>query len=243
MASRLRISAIILVIVLALLHSSSCTGPTTTPTATPPATAEPAPARPQETPTLQVVATPTPAGETELGALLRHLPAESVVIEAAAVRVADGREPLVVTLLGYERTPDRLGYGQIELAALDTSKSPGASIVWTSGPTIGERAEALQVRDINGDGADEVLSIQSTGATAEVLYVLGFASGAAGWLKPVGGKFDGQDYFGEVAARLEDLDGDGLLDILASYGPAATYTDVYHWNGSEYEFVVTLQDK
>ena len=152
-------------------------------------------------------------------------------------------DQLVVALLGYGRTPDQLSWGRIELAVFDLTKPPISSTVWTSGPTDGERAEALQMRDINGDGTAEVLSWQSTGAAGEMLYVLGLASGVPGWLRPSGGRFDGQDHFGEVGARLEDIDGDAALDILTSYGPAATTTDVYRWDGARYVFRVTLQDK
>ncbi|HNT04933.1 MAG TPA: hypothetical protein PKJ21_01970, partial [Anaerolineae bacterium] len=143
---------------------------------------------------------------------------------------------------GYgARDAGRSGGGA--LAVFDVGRSTFSSPIWTSGPTLGHRAGALQVRDINGDGVAEVLSLQSTGASGEMLYVLGLASGTPRWLKPSGGKFDGLDYFGEAGVRLEDLDHDGLPEILASYGPAATNTDVYRWDGSRYVFGITLLDK
>jgi hypothetical protein len=34
-----------------------------------------------------------------------------------------------------------------------------------------------------------------------------------------------------------------MYEILASYGPAGTSTDVYRWDGENYTFAITMQDK
>ena len=235
--------AIILLIALVSLLSSSCSRFTATPTTTTAATAPPTTIRPVGTHTPQAVPTFTPAPAIDASALTPHLPADATVIAMDQVSPANQGQQLAVALLGYGRSSDGLEYDHIELAVFDVGRPTISSPIWTSGPTLGHRAGALQVRDINGDGVAEVLSLQSTGASGEMLYVLGLASGTPRWLKPSGGKFDGLDYFGEAGVRLEDLDHDGLPEILASYGPAATSTDVYRWDGSRYVFGITLLDK
>jgi hypothetical protein len=114
------------------------------------------------------------------------------------------------------------------------------SVAWQSDQLPTERAVPLQVQDINGDGLPEVLSVQAMGASGERLYLLGWQDEGYGWLPPHGGRFDGQDAFGENGVRVEDVDGDGLAEILASYGPSAAQTDIYAWDGQTYVYQETL---
>lgn len=241
MTSRFRIPAIILVIALAWVTASSCSRQTATPRK--PAVPDSTPTRPPESSTPPAIPARTPVSEVDPSAMLPYLPENSVAVDAATVRAATNRQARLVALLGYGQTSDRLGFERIELAMFNPESPPASATVWTSGPMLGDRAEALQVRDINGDGVAEVLSVQSTGASGQVLYVLSLASSVPVLLRPSGGEFDGRECFGEVGVRLEDINHDGLVEILASYGPAATYTDVYYWDGAKYEFGVTLQDK
>lgn len=210
--------------------ASSTPTPQPTPTATPP---PPAPV-PALTPS---------AGAPDPNALLPYLPAEAQVAGSLRAQL-DGDEPLeVVALLGFNGTGNGLGYKHLELMVLELDRPPGQAVAWQSGKLVGERGEALQVRDINGDGRDEVLSYQSMGAAGYTLYVVGWRDGAFGLLRPGGGYFDGKGYFGDVGVRLEDLDRNGTYEILASYGPAGTSTDVYQWDGKRYTYAITLHDK
>jgi hypothetical protein len=161
-------------------------------------------------------------------------------------------EPEVMVLLGVGGKSDGLGYDHLEMMVLELDHAPDP-VAWRSSPLVGERGEALQVRDINGDGRDEVLSYQSMGAappkargavaTGYTLYVVGWRDGSFGLLLPKGGYFAGQGHFGDAGVHLEDIDRDGVYEILASYGPAGTSTDVYRWDGTDYAFAITMQNK
>jgi len=157
---------------------------------------------------------------------------------ASADLNADGTpEEMVVT--GWGGSPDRLGYDFLQLFVL-ASEEGGYVVAWQSDQLPTERAEPLEVRDVNGDGRPEVLSVQAVGASGETLYVLAWQGDAYGWLTPQGGHFDGRPSFGEDGVRVEDVDHDGLPEILASYGPAARSTDVYGWDGQAYAYRETL---
>ncbi len=145
-----------------------------------------------------------------------------------------------IVLAGWGGSPGGLGYDFLQLFVIARAEGGGYRVVWQSEQLPTERGEALQVRDLNSDGLPEVLSVQAMGASGETLYVLGRLGAGYGWLAPQGGQFDGGDAFGEVGVRVEDRDGDGMVEILASYGPAAKYTDVYVWDGEAYVYQETL---
>lgn len=210
--------------------------PTTTPWRVPPTPEPPLPTAPMPALTPSV-GTPDPS------ALLPYLPAAAQVVGTVKAELDGDGQPEVMVLLGLDGGPDGLGYDHLEMMVLELDRAPGQAVAWKSGKLVGERGEALQVRDINGDGRDEVLSYQSMGAAGYTLYVLGWRDGTLGLVKAKGGYFDEQDHFGDVGVRLEDLDRDGMYEILASYGPAGTSTDVYRWDGEDYTFAITMQDK
>jgi hypothetical protein len=176
-------------------------------------------------------------------ALLPYLPDGAQVAGTVRAELDGDAEQEIMMLLGLDGGAGGLGYDHLEMMILELDRGPDHAVAWRSGRLVGERGEALQVRDINGDGRDEVLSYQSMGAAGYTLYVVGLVEGAFGLLRPKGGYFDGQDHFGDVGVQLEDLDRDGVYEILASYGPAGSSTDVYQWDGAEYAFGITLQDK
>jgi hypothetical protein len=72
------------------------------------------------------------------------------------------------------------------------------------------------------------------GAAGETLYVFAWLGDGYGTLPPRGGYFDGRASFGENAVRLEDTGADGALEIHAGYGPAASETAVYRWDGEAF---------
>jgi hypothetical protein len=175
-------------------------------------------------------------------AIRPYIPAGTQVVGTLKVELDGDPQPEVVVLLGVGGESGGLDYDHLELMVLQLDHAPDA-LAWRSSPLVGQRGEALQVLDINGDGRDEVLSYQAMGAAGYTLYVVGWRDGEFRLLRPKGGHFAGQGHFGDVGVRVEDIDRDGVYEILASYGPAGSSTDVYRWDGTEYAFAITMMDK
>jgi hypothetical protein len=178
----------------------------------------------------------TPPSQTPGGDPALVLPDTAEVLgQASADLDGDGTVEMVF-LAGFGGAPERLGYDFLQMLVIAPLESGEYRVVWESEQLPTDRAEPLQMQDLNGDGLPEVLSVQAMGASGETLYLLGWQDHGYGWLAPHGGQFDGQDAFGENGVRVEDTDGDGLAEILASYGPAAALTDVYGWDGQAYVY-------
>jgi hypothetical protein len=158
--------------------------------------------------------------------------------QASADLDGDGTPELVV-LTGWGGGANQLGYDFLQVFVIASAGDGEVALAWQSEQLPTDRAESLQVEDLNGDGLPEVLSVQAIGASGERLYVLSWQEGDYGWLTPHGGYFDGQEAFGEKGARWADVDDDGLIEILAGYGPAASQTDVYGWDGAAYVYQET----
>jgi hypothetical protein len=240
-------AALLVFLVMSCAREAATPSPTPLPpipaSATPTQDGVPVPT-PEPTPTLAPMPALTPsAGTPDPTALLPYLSDGAQVVGTVRAELDGDAQPEVMVLLGLDGGPDGLGYDHLEMMVLELDRAPDQAVAWKSDQLVGERGEALQVRDINGDGRDEVLSYQSMGAAGYTLYVLGWRDGAFGLLEAKGGYFDGQDHFGDVGVRLEDIDRDGVYEILASYGPAGTSTDVYRWDGTAYAFAITMQDK
>jgi hypothetical protein len=150
--------------------------------------------------------------------------------------------PEKIVLTGWGGGPDRLGYDFLQMFVIASDTNGESRIAWQSEQLPTDRAEALRAQDINDDDRPEVISKQAMGASGETLYVLGWQPDQEegyGWLAPQGGHFEGQTSFGETGARVEDIDGDGLSEILADYGPATRYIDIYAWDGQTYVYQET----
>jgi len=190
---------------------------------------------------VQVDILPARAGETLPEEAMLLLPESAAPIhDVSADLNGDGRAERIA-LTGWGGGPDQLDYDFLQMFVIGSAQSGEYAIAWQSEQLPTGRAEALGVQDVNGDGFPEVLSVQAMGANGETLYVLGWQDSEYGWLSPEGGHFDGWASFGDTGARVEDLDGDGLGEILASYGPVAALTDVYEWDGEAYAYTETLE--
>jgi len=77
------------------------------------------------------------------------------------------------------------------------------------------------------------------GASGQTLYVVAWRGTTFDLLRPLGGRFAGQESYGEAGFGLVDEDGDGTFEILAAYGPAASKIDVYRWDGTSYAHETT----
>jgi len=179
------------------------------------------------------VATPTPADAALFIPDSAHL-----LSEVAADFDTDGKLEYAI-LAGFGGAPQQLGYDWLQLFVVEPDCGPDCAIAFQSEALAGDRAEALSLLDINADGHMEVLSLQAMGASGETLYVLAWQDQTFAFWQPQGGQFDGLDRFGDNGVRTKDLDGDGTLEILAHYGPAASQFDVYRWDVSTYVYVET----
>jgi len=167
------------------------------------------------------------------------LPDCAHILDQVSVDIDGDRGMEVIVLAAFGGSPDRLGYDWLQLFVIEPDRAAEYAIVFQSDHLAGDRGEKLAVRDINGDGRLEVLSKESMGAGGETLYVLARLDGSFYFLRPHGGAFGGLDRFGDNAVRLDDLDGDGVDEILAHYGPDACQFDIYRWNGQDYVYVET----
>lgn len=201
--------------------------PTRTSTPTPTSTSTPTPM-----PTSTLTSTPDPA-------LWLPDAAEIVHHQVSGDLNGDGVVENIV-LVGYGGSPERLGYDALELFVLQPQAED--PVVWHSGHLVGDRAQALEVDDVNDDGQPEVLSVQSMGAAGQTLYVLAWRGTNYGFLRPHGGYFDGQDTFGDNSVRVEDLNGDGVKEIRASHGPVASIHEIYRWDGTRYVHERTVEE-
>jgi hypothetical protein len=165
--------------------------------------------------------------------------AASVLAQASADLDGDGL-PEIVAVAGYGGAPDRLGYERIELFILEPDR-PDSPIAWQAELT-GERAEPLQIQDVNNDGLPEALITTGLGAEGQTLHILSWRGEAYDFLRPHGGFFDLRDSFGENAVRIQDANGDGIYEIIASHGPQASTAEVYEWDGSAYIHTRTIEE-
>lgn len=168
------------------------------------------------------------------------LPESAEPLHRASADLNDDGTSEEIVLTGWGGSPDRVGCDFLQIFVIGPGEDGAYAIAWQSERLSTDRAEALQVQDLNGDGLPEVLSVQAMGASGERLYVLAWQDQGYGWLSPQGGHFDGQDAFGEGGVRWTDVSGDGLVEILASYGPSASQTDVYRWDGQAYVYQRTM---
>jgi len=158
--------------------------------------------------------------------------------QVAADLDTDGKLEHVI-MAGFGGCHQQLGYDRLQLFVIEPDRGPDHAIAFQSEALAGDRAEALWLADINADSYTEILSVQALGASGETLYVLAWQDGAFVFLCPQGGQFDGLDHFGDNGVRIDDLNGDGKLEILARYGAAASQLDVYRWDGSRYVYIET----
>lgn len=201
-------------------------------------TPTPLPPTPTHVPSPTLAPSPTPIAS----GIQPYLPSDAQILDALTADLDGDGQSEYVALVGWGGAADGSAYDSLELFVVEPDRVQ-LPIAWRSGKLAGDRAQALQVKDINADGHLEVLSEQSMGTAGDTLYVLAWRGQAYDWLRPYGGHFDGLDRFGEVGVNLEDLSGDERPEILADYDTTTIDTDVYRWDGTQYTFAVTLSGK
>lgn len=226
------IVAVTCLVVIAFLVALMTGAPTPSPTFKPAATLTPA-STPAPTP-VPTVLLPS-VGPTHL------LPDGARFLGMIADDLDHDAETEYVLLAGFGPAD---AFDSLSLFVVEPDLPPGQQIAYDSGPLVGERAEPLQLRDINGDGDLEVLSLHSAGTQEHTMYILTWRGDAFDFLRPHGGQFGGLDHFGATGVRVGDVDGDAIEEIFAAYGPAAWIQDVYRWDGADYVFTETkIMDK
>ncbi len=189
--------------------------------------------------------TPPPSSADPENAAMALLPDAATLIEWMSQDLNGDALPEVIVLAGFGGAPDQLGYDFLDLVVATPDDGPeaiaGYTLVWRSGPLVGDRAESLHVEDINNDDQVEIVVKQALGAAGESLQIFAPLSKSYMLLRPEGGYFDARESFGETGVRFEDVDGDNVPEILAVYGPAASKTDVYRWDGEAYVYVQTQE--
>ncbi|MHB1133826.1 MAG: BsuPI-related putative proteinase inhibitor [Chloroflexota bacterium] len=221
-----------------LLALSACVPPaapaTPQATSTPlPATPTPPPATATPAPTATPSATAAPPTASPV-ATVAGLPAGLTALSEVWADLKGSGQPARVVLAAIGTTPARLDAEALELFVFEEGAT---AATWRSGTLVGARAEPLRVQDLNRDGRTEVLSVQSMGAAGQTLYVFAWLGDRYGALQPRGGYFDGKPSFGDNGVRVEDADRDGVSEILAYYGPAASQSETYRWDGQAYRAV------
>ena len=228
------IVAVICLVVIAFLIALMTGDSTPSPSPKPAVSLTPTPSSlPAPTPVATVL--PPSVGPTHL------LPDGARFLGQIAADLDDDAETEYVLLAGFGPAD---AFDSLGLFVVEPDLPPGQQIAFDSGPLVGERAEPLQLRDINADGHLEVLSLHSAGTHEHTMYILTWRGDAFDFLRPHGGQFDGLDHFGETGVRVGDVDGDAIEEVFAAYGPAAWLQDVYRWDGTAYTYHETkIMDK
>jgi hypothetical protein len=160
----------------------------------------------------------------------RLLPIGSTVVARTTSATRDGAPDLVAA---YREAGER----GVHLAVFrHAGGDPGAyRLFWNSPELAGASPVTLDVIDITGQGEPQILlSAANPAGVGRMLYV--FASRPASYrmVRPVGGSFEGRDYFGESGYELDDTNGDGRVEILARRG---AQVEVYAWDGVNFVLV------
>jgi hypothetical protein len=181
---------------------------------------------PERAPTPTLTATPTvdPSRPASVN-LLRLLPFGSVELARATLNVAGGAPSLVSA---YRAADD----ASVTLALFRYHPAAGGGdyrLEWSSVALAGTTPVHLDMVDLTGDGQPEIL-VDAAAPTGSGRRLFVFTPRPADYrqLAPVGGYFDGKDYFGESGYDLADANGDGHMEILARHG---NQVDVYAWDG------------
>lgn len=162
----------------------------------------------------------------------RMLPSGSAVLARAMASVSGASRPDIVVVY---RTPGALGIN----AGVFYYPAGAAAyrLYWSSAEMAGTGPISLDLADLTGDGAPEILvGVGNPSASGRMLYV--FTSQPKGFrlLLPGGGYFAGKDHFGETWFELSATRSDGRVDILARHGGQ---TDVYTWDGVNFVAAVS----
>jgi hypothetical protein len=160
------------------------------------------------------------------------LPLDSITVDRTTGDVdGDGQEEIVVVY----RAVREQGLRVAVLHAI-AAPSPNFWVEWNTGELRGTQSRALRLQDLTGDGVPDIISLQSNGTGSSFMYIYTNRPVAYRALTPTGGPLDGLPYFGEGPVRLEDVDGDGRLEILVGPQTGGENLLVYHWDGVTYRY-------
>ena len=158
---------------------------------------------------------------------LRLLPRGSTLLARGAGNLLQNSAPEIVAAYHPPNSTD------LRIAVFTYPSGTGAAgdyrLYWSSSELGGAAPVSVDIVDITGDGVPEImLGAASPGGSGQLLFVFVRRPLDLRLAAPVGGHFDGKNYYGESGYDLADVNNDGRAEIRARH---EGQVDIYAWDG------------